>query len=321
MATSTIPAFTPSHQTLTTEAEVFQCLFEFEAPRWVRDADGDVAYEAWGFRGVNCAKFRLEPSIERDGVGTDWSALEVNVSEEFKSRAHLHMGSNLMPADELTWFALMQHYGVPTRLLDFTLSPFAGLYFALRNADKKVEHVRLWAVNLEAVNDRFLRVMARARMEQNKRDGKKHSGRVSSAPDDALTDRDVYRSYALSLRARTFDAIFAEGTLRGELDRRGCVCAAFPASFNPRLASQQGMFLLNCAQNLIFERSLSTLMNGAVGWCKTFDIPSGLLPKLERRLLQMNIHEQSLFPDMAGLAGLVRQKISRSSSPRSPKSR
>ena len=44
-------------------------------------------------------------------------------------------------------------------------------------------------------------------------------------------------------------------------------------------------------------------------WRKTFDIPVELIPEIERRLFQMNIHEQSLFPDMEGLAGLIRQKI------------
>ena len=202
----------------------------------------------------------------------------------------------------------MQHYGVPTRLLDFTLSPFVGLYFSLRNADKKVPCVRLWAMNLEAINSRFARVMARARIAERVRTKEKHSARVGSDPDDAATDRDVMRSYALSIRKLTEDGISATGTLRGELNRRGC-CAAFPPTSNPRLANQQGVFLLNCAEKLLFADSLATLMNGAAGWCKTFDIPAGLLPTLERRLFQMNIHEQSLFPDTTGLAGFVRRKM------------
>jgi FRG domain len=300
----------PVHHALSKEDDVFKSLFEFDAPRFSRDADGGIIYEAWGFRGVNNAELPLEPSIERDGVGVGWSALEVKVSEEFKSRAHMHMSSNLIPADELTWLALMQHYGVPTRLLDFTLSPFVGLYFALRHADKKVGCVRLWAMNLKAINDRFVRVMVRARAKERERKEKRHPSRgVSFNPDDFETERDAFRSYALSIRKLTEDGISATGTLRGELNRQGCVCAAFPSSSNPRLANQQGVFLLSCAEKLLFADSLAALMNGAVGWCKTFDIPAGLLPQLERRLFQMNVHEQSLFPDMTGLAGFVRQKM------------
>jgi hypothetical protein len=55
--------------------------------------------------------------------------------------------------------------------------------------------------------------------------------------------------------------------------------------------------------------SLSKMMEPCSGWAKTFDIPIDLISEIEGRLFQMNIHEQSLFPDMEGLAGLIRQKI------------
>ncbi len=35
-------------------------------------------------------------------------------------------------------------------------------------------------------------------------------------------------------------------------------------------------------------------------WRRTFDIPVDLLPEIEERLFQMNVHEQSLFPDLEG---------------------
>ena len=36
---------------------------------------------------------------------------------------------------------------------------------------------------------------------------------------------------------------------------------------------------------------------------------SKYLDEIEERLFQMNIHEQALFPDMEGLAGLICQKL------------
>ena len=46
-----------------------------------------------------------------------------------------------------------------------------------------------------------------------------------------------------------------------------------------------------------------------VAWACRLDIPVGLVPEIERRLFQMNIHHQSMFPDMEGLAGFIRQKL------------
>jgi hypothetical protein len=60
-----------------------------------------------------------------------------------------------------------------------------------------------------------------------------------------------------------------------EQQRSGCVCVASPPSFNPRLASQQGVFLVSCAKSLTFRQSLNRMMKSQTGWCKTVDIEAG----------------------------------------------
>jgi hypothetical protein len=44
-------------------------------------------------------------------------------------------------------------------------------------------------------------------------------------------------------------------------------------------------------------------------WYKRFRVPEDALEKVEEQLFQFNIHDLSLFPDIEGLAGFVRQKI------------
>jgi FRG domain len=70
----------------------------------------------------------------------------------------MHLGKSALPKDDLTWLALMQHYAIPTRLLDFTYSPFVGLYFAIQNNTSASGNIRLSAIDAQAVNGRFRKV-------------------------------------------------------------------------------------------------------------------------------------------------------------------
>jgi hypothetical protein len=223
----------------------------------------------------------------------------------------MHLNASLIPGDELAWLALMQHYAIPTRLLDFTYSPFVALYFAIRAGyvGPVRAHVRLWAVNAIAVRENSSAWEARRNAEASKEDGPRRVA-ISMDPDNSYTQRDVVVGESEGLNEIIEVALAATGRLRGELNRRGCVCAALPSAANPRLVSQQGVFLFNCAEGLGFQESLTKMMERCGGeWCKTFDIPVDRIPEIESRLFQMNIHEQSLFPDLEGLAGLIRQKI------------
>jgi hypothetical protein len=50
--------------------------------------------------------------------------------EQFKSNAHLYLTTLPRTFKNLEWLSLMQHYGTPTRMLDFTFSPYVAAYFA-----------------------------------------------------------------------------------------------------------------------------------------------------------------------------------------------
>jgi hypothetical protein len=128
-------------------------------------------------------------------------------------------------------------------------------------------------------------------------------------PDDFATDRDIMSGETEGFRKLMTESLEATGKRRGVLQRSGCMCVALPPTLNPRLVNQQGVFLLNCAEELSFEESLTKMMKGCGEWCRKIDIPVHLVPEIEARLFQMNVHEQSLFPDLEGLAGFIRQRI------------
>ncbi|HEY0016035.1 MAG TPA: FRG domain-containing protein [Longimicrobium sp.] len=92
------------------------------------------------FRGHAETNWELTTSLERAAIR--WNAYahiedaEAAMLREFQRRAH-HYGVDLPEKNDLVeWLALIQHYGGPTRLLDFTRSPYVAAFFAMENADR-----------------------------------------------------------------------------------------------------------------------------------------------------------------------------------------
>lgn len=103
----------------------------------------------WIFRGQEDCSWNLETSIERCfrriGSGIDRRKYESDCLQEFQRHAKSHL-KNVSPPqakETLEWLSLMQHYGAPTRLLDFTNSFLIALFFAYENA---IGNCAVWAI-------------------------------------------------------------------------------------------------------------------------------------------------------------------------------
>ena len=101
------------------------------------------------FRGHADAGWTLVPTIFRGSPVADY---EDDYRHDFKLKAYPYLaGTGREPTNEWEWYFLMQHYGLPTRLLDWTEGALQALYFALREAspsrDAAVWMTDPWQVN------------------------------------------------------------------------------------------------------------------------------------------------------------------------------
>jgi hypothetical protein len=252
--------------------------------------------EEWVFRGQEDSDWNLVPSLERamegklarDGVlwQTDEEFLLLT---EFKRRAYHYVSDPPEEDDELEWLALMQHHGAPTRLLDWTKSPYVGLFFAVVKAPTE-HHSALWVVNRGALeriaDDRLSKFDPEYRRKR---------------PTDLVSRKefsDWFRKLFLPYRSGSSDSLPAPSV----------VLPLNPFRMNIRMTIQQGLFLVASSINQTgFHRSLETVLSEAGKTTSRdpiiykLEIECDAVPIL-RELASMNITYATLQPGLDGFA-------------------
>src|ERR1035438_2898982 len=103
------------------------------------------------YRGHADHTWHLEPSLAR----LKKLESEAQLIKQFKQNAFQFLDK--APETEWEWIFLMQHYGVPTRLLDWTESALVALYFALYSRRAEQSSVpAVWALDPFALNSATL---------------------------------------------------------------------------------------------------------------------------------------------------------------------
>lgn len=102
------------------------------------------------FRGQSDYSWGLVPSVQRkDGMGKNY---EQYISTNFMIHT-MRLNSNAPQRyDRASWLTLMQHYGLPTRLLDWSESPLVALYFALSSNKNAKTDAAVWVLNPMKLN-------------------------------------------------------------------------------------------------------------------------------------------------------------------------
>lgn len=107
------------------------------------------ANDIW-YRGVRSDNMKLLPGVAWRGMN---EGSEATIIADFLT--YFGNYTSLRPKTPLELYVLMQHYGLPTRLLDWSLSPLIALYFALEGESDGSSRV-VWAMHPHFLNEKSI---------------------------------------------------------------------------------------------------------------------------------------------------------------------
>jgi hypothetical protein len=243
-------------------------LDEAVADAGVRAAGDGRVHPSLVFRGLQQAEFSNRSSLAR--LGEDAARLERHLIRNFRKYAHRER-----PGPSVwDWLSLAQHHGLPTRLLDWTFSPFVAAHFATASAPDADGVV--WAVDCAAAHEEL--------------------------PDDLRRSLDaegatVFTTELLAAHAPTLEAF--DGLATGH----PFVLFFEPPSLDDRIVNQSAVFSTSSDP----QASMDDWLDGHADAVHAWRISAGAKEEIRRRLDQANITERVLMPGLDGLAAWLRR--------------
>lgn len=248
---------------------------------WAKDKDDP--WMPW-FRGHQRADWKLCPKLYRDYEPKRRERLRIEdeMREEFVVRAPAL--SHIKPSDQpdWDWYFLMQHSGLPTRLLDWSEGALIGLYFAVRNSPGLYD-AAVWVLDPYKLSERVV-------------------GKLELICPTVSMDKADQR-----LLKRWLPDPFAKKRQRLPVEP----VPILPAQVAQRISSQRSCFTIHGSdQNGLDKLQEDDLLIKIV-------IPGIDVPKIRRELEICGIDEATIFPDLDGLGRCVasRWKLDQHDSP------
>jgi len=232
---------------------------------------GDPRPDVW-FRGTENRDLALLP-------GAYWRAKcdEQSLVLTFQNYVPSYLSRE--PSDEWEWYYLMQHYGLPTRLLDWTENPLTALYFALLK-EATGGGPCVWVLDPVAFNA----------VAQGFDDG------TIIAPLSSRPESPSFFWLPRHCRRGATPHTFADGS--GWRDNTKPL-AVFPKRYNPRIVAQRGVFTIHGTEAVALDALMQSAGSDRIA---RFCFSPKLRSQLQRDLFILGVNKAALFPEPESVA-------------------
>jgi hypothetical protein len=222
------------------------------------------------FRGLNnVAHERMTTSLMR--LGGDPATKERHLLRNFRKYAYLDVRAS---DSDWYWLAVGQHYGLPTRLLDWTYSPYVALHFATSDLRQMDQDGLIWCVDVDETKS-FL------------------PGELAG-----LLDAEGAYVFTTEMLQRVAARLEDLEDLPGEF-----VVFLEPPSLDARIVNQYALFSLMSSPDAMLDdwlRKHSATFRRII-------VPAAVKWEVRDKLDQANITERVLFPGLDGLSRWLRR--------------
>lgn len=270
--------------------------------------DARIVGQVW-FRGQPDCALSLKPGLYREDTWKELRKHASNVSTseiteddlfdalfdlehdqriDFTNYGHLLNESN-QARTAIDWYFLMQHHGIPTRLLDWTTNALAGLFFSLeaysrKNNSSGKDEVAVWMVDAYWLADHLSDEWGSPILPYSE-DALRYVPTLERLIDKMSETRALIPKYPMPIE---------------------------PPAMHPRVAAQEGRFVIFGRTRELLDQKIRLK---PLGDCK---IEALRLKQIRynvsdvnrelRELAHLGVSKRTLFPDLAGLAEFVRWK-------------
>jgi FRG domain-containing protein len=225
------------------------------------------------YRGLDRDYGNLKTSLQR--LGGNLKIKEQKLLNAFRKHARTDLQFG-----ESDWDVMLlgRHYGLPTRLLDWTVSPLTALFFAVEHVEHDDEDGVIWCVQRSDTNSLLPRDLLTLLQE--------HQGTTFSV--EELKER--FKS------VKDLDLLTHE-----------CVLFFEPPGVSPRIINQFPVFSVMPG---VESDALAYFDQKDVHYRKVM-VSSRLKKEVRGRLLVMNVSDRTMYPGLDGISRWLKAWLSR----------